>query len=152
MDQYRRLRMCEDLDRFAAKDDCGDPVPAVRGHDDKVTAFRRRGVDDRLVRMLMLGMDHLAYDAYCLRSAGDGAKSLLGMFLHAYFILSRRVLDHLRVGRERMKWRQDRQHGDFGADPLGQGDAVLDSFPGEFRPVRWYQNVRIHCVSLITTF
>ena len=31
--------------------------------------------------------------------------------------------------------RQDRQDGNFGADPLGQGDAVLDSFPGEFRPV-----------------
>jgi hypothetical protein len=35
-----------------------------------------------------------------------------------------------------MKGRQDRQHGDSGADPLGQGDTVLDSFPGEFRPVR----------------
>ena len=50
------------------------------------------------------------------------------MLLHACFVLSRRVLDHLRVRRERMKGRQDRQHGDFGADPLGQGDAVLDSF------------------------
>ena len=49
--------------------------------------------------------------------------------------MSRRVLEHLRVGREHMERRQDRQRGDFGADPLGQGDAVLDGFPGEFRPV-----------------
>jgi hypothetical protein len=40
-----------------------------------------------------------------LAPPGDGAKSFLGMFLHACFVLSRRVLDHLRIGRERMKWR-----------------------------------------------
>jgi hypothetical protein len=57
-------------------------------------------------------------------------------------------LDHLRVGCEHMKRRQDRQRGDFGADPLGQGDAVLDSFPGEFRPVGWYQDGGIHCPHL----
>jgi hypothetical protein len=48
--------------------------------------------------------------------------------------------------------RQDRQDGNFGADPLGQGDAVLDSFPGEFRPVCGYQDMGIHRLSLITTF
>src|SRR5690348_3692891 len=50
-----------------------------------------------------------------------------------------------------MKGRQDRQHGDSGADPLGQGDTVLDSFPGEFRPIRWYQDIGIHRLSLIRT-
>jgi hypothetical protein len=34
---------------------------------------------------------------------------------------------------------------------LGQGDTVLDSFPGEFRPVRWYQDIGIHRLSLIRT-
>jgi hypothetical protein len=71
---------------------------------------------------------------------------------YAYFVLSRRILDHLRVGRDRVKGRQDRQHGNFGADPLGQGDAVLDSFPGEFRPICGYQDIGIHRLSLITTF
>jgi hypothetical protein len=37
-----------------------------------------------------------------------------------------------------MKWRQNRQRGDFGADPPGQGDAVLDSLPSEFLSVRGY--------------
>ena len=60
MDQYRDLGMREHLDRLAAEDDRGDAVAAVRGHDDKVTAFRLRGIDDRLIRMLMLDMDHLA--------------------------------------------------------------------------------------------
>ena len=43
-----------------------------------------------------------------------------------------------------MKGRQDRQHGDVGADPFRQSDAVLDSLPSEFRPVRWYQDIGIH--------
>ena len=56
----------------------------------------------------MLYLDPLAYDACCLRRADDGAKSFLGMLLHACLVLSGRVLDHLRVGRERAKGRQDR--------------------------------------------
>jgi hypothetical protein len=63
-----------------------------------------------------------------------------GLLLNPRLVLSRRILDHLRVGRERMKRRQDSQHGGFGAGPLGQGDAVLDSFPSQFRSVRWYQD------------
>ena len=96
MDEYRNLGMCEYLDRLAAEDDRGDAVAAMRGHDDKVTAFRLRGIDDRLVGMLMLELDHLACDACCLRCAGDGAESFLGMLLYASFVLVRRVLDHLR--------------------------------------------------------
>ena len=83
MDQYRDLAMREYLDRLAAEDDRGDAVAAMRGHDDKVTAFRLRGIDDRLVGMLMLDMDHLACDACRLRCAGDGAESFLGMLLYA---------------------------------------------------------------------
>jgi hypothetical protein len=40
MDQYGDLGMCEYLDRLAAEDERGDAVAAMRGHDDKVTAFR----------------------------------------------------------------------------------------------------------------
>jgi hypothetical protein len=48
MDQHRDLGMREYLDRLAAEDERGDAVAAVRGHDDEVTAFRHRGIDDRL--------------------------------------------------------------------------------------------------------
>jgi hypothetical protein len=41
--------MREYLDRLAAEDDRGDAVAAVRGHDDKITPFQFRGIDDRLV-------------------------------------------------------------------------------------------------------
>ena len=63
--------MREDLDRLAAKDDRGDAVAAVRGHDDQVAAFRCRGIDDRLVGMLMLDLDRLAGDTRCLRRIGQ---------------------------------------------------------------------------------
>jgi hypothetical protein len=87
----------------------------VRGHDDKITPFQFRGIDDRLVRMFMRDMDHLARDARCLRCVSDSAESLLGMFLHACFVASRRILEHLCVGRKHMKGRQDRKRSGFAA-------------------------------------
>lgn len=57
--------------------------------------------------------------------------------------MSRGVRDHLRVDRERMKRRQDCQHGGFGSDPLGQGNTVLDSFSAQFRTVRRYVGIRM---------
>jgi hypothetical protein len=82
----------------------------------------------------MLDMDHLAGDACCLRRLGDGAKSFLGVFLHAYFVLSRRVLEHLRVGREHMKGRQDRQRGGFAPIRLAKAMPSWTSFPGNSDP------------------
>jgi hypothetical protein len=63
-------------------------------------------LDDRLVGMLMLDMDRIACDAYRLRCAGDGATGILGVLLHACFVLRRCIPEHLRVGREHMKRRQ----------------------------------------------
>ena len=74
MHQYRDLRMRAYLDRLAAEDDRGDAVAAVRGHDDKVTAFRLRGINDRLVGMLMFDIDCLVCDARCSCCIGDGAE------------------------------------------------------------------------------
>ena len=74
--------------------------------------------------------------AELLRTSFDS--SYKTMLLHARFVLVRCVLNHLRVRRERMKRGQDRQHSDSGTNPLGQRNAVLDSFPGEFRPVCGY--------------
>jgi hypothetical protein len=91
------------LDRLAAEDDRRDPVAAVRGYDDQISAFRRRAIDNRPIVMLMLGLDHLARNSCCFRYRGDGAKSFFGMPRDACFVRSRRVLDHLRIGRERMK-------------------------------------------------
>jgi hypothetical protein len=74
MHQYRDLGMREYLDRLAAEDDRGDAVAAVRGHDDKVTAFRLRGLDDRLVGMLMLDIDCVVCDARCSCCASTDAE------------------------------------------------------------------------------
>lgn len=119
MDQYGDLGMREYLDCLAAKDDRGDAVPTVRGHNDQVTAFRPCGIDDRPIGMLMLDMDPFARDACRSRYAGDSAKNILGMLLHACLVLSRRVLDHLNIGRESMKRRQDYECGGLGPDLLG---------------------------------
>jgi hypothetical protein len=76
MDQRRNLAMREHFERLAAEDDRRDAVAAKRGHDDEVTAFRRRGIDDRPVGMLMLDMDRVACHARHLRGASDGAENL----------------------------------------------------------------------------
>ena len=57
----------------------------------------------------MLDLDCLAWEDAC-RLRCDSAKNFLGMLLHACLVLRRRILDHLRVGRDNMKRRQDRQH------------------------------------------
>jgi hypothetical protein len=145
MDQHRDLGMGEYLDRFAAEDDRGDAVAAVRGHDDQVAAFRRRRIDDRSVGMLVLDMDRLACDACGLRQVGDGAEDLLGTVLHACLVLSRRILDHLRVGREHMKRRQDRQHGRFGADRMAKAMPCLTASPASSDP-----SVAIRMLAYIT--
>ena len=144
MDQHRDLAMREDLYRLAAEHNRRDAVTAVRRHDNQVAAFQARDIDDRLVGMLIFDLDRLAHNACCLRRGSDRAQRFLSMLLHTCSVLSWRVLDHLRVGGERVKGLQDRQHGDFGPDPFGQSDTVLDGFPGEFRAVRWNQDVGIH--------
>jgi hypothetical protein len=68
-----------------------------------------------------------------MRGSGDGTQRSLCMFLHACLVLGGRVIEHPRVGRKRMKRRQDCQHGQFGVNPSGQGDAVLN-FPARSEP------------------
>src|SRR6266567_4988407 len=142
--EHRNFGVREYLDGLAAEDDRGDAVATVRGHDDQVTAFRCRRIDNRSVGMLVLELNLLACYACCLRQVGDLAENFLSTLLHACLVLSRRILDHRRVGREHMKGRQDRQDSSFGANPHGQGDAVADSHSSKFRSVRCYQDVGVH--------
>ena len=44
-------------------------MAAVRGRDNQVAAFRPRGIDHRLVVMLVLDLDRFAYDALLLALA-----------------------------------------------------------------------------------
>ena len=60
VDKYRNLGVGEYLDRLAAEYERSDAATTVRGHDDKVTTLRLRGIDDCLVRMFMLDMHGLA--------------------------------------------------------------------------------------------
>jgi len=75
----------------------------------------------------MLDLDRLACDA--CRLLCDSAKNFLSMLLHVCFA----YLGHLRVGRDQ-GGRQDRQHRNFGADPLGQGTPCWTAVPASFDP------------------
>ena len=102
MDQYRDCAMREDLDRLAAEHDRGDAVAAVRGHDYQIAALLLRGTDDCPIGMFILDLERLARDACRFGRAGD-AQSFPGICAHTHFVFGRRVLDHPRIGRDRMK-------------------------------------------------
>jgi hypothetical protein len=50
----------------------------------------------------MFDLDRLAHNACCLRRGATAAQRFLSMLLHTCSVLSWRVLDHLRVGGERV--------------------------------------------------
>ena len=56
------------------------------------------------------------------------------MLLHAHFVLIRCVLNHLGVGREGMKRRQDCQDGDSGAIRLANAMPCWTAFPASSDP------------------
>jgi hypothetical protein len=118
--------MREHLDRLTPEHERRDAVAPMRGHDDEIAAFRSGGIDDRLVGMLVLELDRVERDTSRFCRVDGCAERFSGVGRYARLVLSRRVLDHLRIGREDMKRGRDRQERDFGADPFGQHDAVLD--------------------------
>ena len=86
MHQHWNFGMGKHLDSLAAKEQRTDASTPVRGHDDKVTPLRRGGIDDRLVRVFMLHMQHLTDDACGLRCLRDWGQGCLGMILHALLV------------------------------------------------------------------
>ena len=92
IDQDRNFRMREHFDCLTPENDRGHAVATMRGHDDKVTALRLCGIDDRMVRMFVVDNDQLVYNACCLRRASADAKDFPGVLLHASFVLGRCIL------------------------------------------------------------
>ena len=56
MDEDRYIAMRKHLDGLAAEQQRRDAVAPMRSHDDKVAAFRSRGIDDRLVGTIILDL------------------------------------------------------------------------------------------------
>jgi hypothetical protein len=111
--------MRKGLDRLAAEEERGDAVATVRGHDDQVAALQLCDIDDRPVGVLILDLDRLACDTAACASLATAPRVFSACSCMRALYRSGRVLDHLCVGRERVKRRQDRKRGDFGAEPLG---------------------------------
>src|ERR1700739_790561 len=84
--------------------------------------------------MLVLNLDRLACDAGRLRCAGGSAKGFLGVLLHAHLVLSRCVLNHLRVDRERMKRLQDCQQVALAPIRLAKAMPCWTAFPASSEP------------------
>ena len=115
----------------------------MRGDDDEIAALRPRGVDDRLIGDALLDLDRLAGDAAA--SAAWRRRRVFSRHGSHAALYWGGVLRHPCIGRERVKWRQDRQHRGLWRRSFGQGDAVPEGLAGEaLRTVRRYQDVGIH--------
>jgi len=71
--------VCQHLGRHAAKDDCRNPTPAVRGHDDEIAASLLGGLNDGFVRMILFDLHGFAYDTSQARFFGDAIQYLFRM-------------------------------------------------------------------------
>jgi len=131
MDENRYFAMREHLDRLTAEHERRDAVAPMRGHDDEIAAFRSGGIDDRMVGVFVLELDRVECDTSRPCRVDGCAKRSSGVGRYARLVLSRRVLDHLRIARDDMKRGRDRQERGFGADAFGQRNAVLNSLPGQ---------------------
>ncbi len=75
MDENRYFAMRKNLGGLAAEQQRRDAVAPMRSHDDKVAAFRSRGIDDRLVGTIILDLQGVARDAGSLcRVRGDAQR------------------------------------------------------------------------------
>jgi hypothetical protein len=63
MDENRYFAMRKHLGGLAAEQQRRDAVAPMRSHDDKVAAFRSRGIDDRLVGTIIIDLQGVACDA-----------------------------------------------------------------------------------------
>ena len=97
--------MCEHFDCFAAQHDRRYSTPAVRRHDNKIAQLSRRGVDDGLIRVIVLDVHRVAVHARGRSSLLRRVEILRRSICRVPGILFGSVRDHLRLDRERVKWR-----------------------------------------------
>jgi hypothetical protein len=103
MDENRYFVMREHLDRLTAEHERSDAVAPMRGHDDKIAAFRLGGTDDRMVGMLVLALGRVEHDTSRSCRVDGCAERCSGVGRYARLGLSRRVRNHMPIGREDMK-------------------------------------------------
>ena len=73
-DKNRNFGMRKHLGRHAAKHDCRNPAPSMRGHNDEITASLFGGLDDGLVRMILFDLHGFAAYTSCASFFGDATQ------------------------------------------------------------------------------
>jgi hypothetical protein len=115
-DEHRNFRVRKHLRRHAAKHDCRNPAPSVRGHDDEVAASLRGGVYDALVRMILFDLHSFTDDTSRAGFFGDSIQYAPRVRFGALDVLGESV-GHFIDSRSRncvdIERRFNRQCGDF---------------------------------------
>ncbi len=145
MDEDRYFAMGKHLDRLAAEQQRRDALASMGGHDDEVAAFRSGCINDRLVRTVILDLHGVAHDASGLRHASGDLKHFVGLGRNSRFVLGGRVLDRRCFEGTCTIRTCDREERNAGSGRFGEGDAMLDGFPGKLRTVGRDKDFPVHC-------
>ena len=125
------------------------PLASMRGHDDKVAAFRSGYINDRLVWTITLDLHGIVRDTSRLCYATSDLKRFVGLRRNFRFVLGGKVLDRRRFEGTCTIRTCDREECNCGSDSFGQGDAMLDCFIGKLRTVGRYEDFPVHFLLLV---
>ena len=86
VDEYRRRAVGQHFRGLAAEHESRNTASAVRGHGDQIAAPARRGLDDRLVGMVVIDLEDLAGNAsrLCL---GEGLAEMSGRLVRGMLVI-----------------------------------------------------------------
>jgi hypothetical protein len=126
--------MRKHLGRHAAKHDCRNPAPSVRGHDDEIATSLFGGLDDGLVRMIFLDLRGVAGDTGGASLLRDTVQYFLRMRFDALGVLGksfRHFMDFRSRNRIDVERRLHGHCGDFCSDCFGERQSMVNRPSGK---------------------
>jgi len=101
-------------------------------------------VDNRPIRVFVLGMHDIAFEAGRTGSIFDMMQPLRCDGAHSRRVRFERIRRQVRLKRNELEGRRDGDARHFGVYGLGQSHPVIDRLLGEFRAVRGKENMCVH--------
>src|SRR5215467_5555360 len=119
----------------------------MRSHDDQVTSTPVGYIEDGLVRLVVLDMEHITLYADRCAQVLDLFETFRSEGGSVRGILLPRVGEHFGILGDDLEWPRHRQAGDPGMSCLGQCHAVLNSFGRQFEAIIRNKDMFVHATA-----
>ena len=119
----------------------------MRSHDDQVTSTPVGYIEDGLVRLVVLDMEHITLYANRCAHVLDMFETFHSEGGSVHGILLRRVSEHFGILGDDLEWPCHRHAGDPGMSCFGQCHTVLNGFGGQFEAIIRNKDVFIHAAA-----